>query len=286
MIKTICTSLLFISPIVFSSSQPNAKDDSWRKLDPNKSVVMSLPHGKIIIELATQFSPHTAQRFVELVKSDFYNDEKFYRVIDGFVAQAGPQDGSKKDKKISPINIEDEFSPKHPWSFTRVQDKDMFAPQTGYKDGFAMGYSPGTNKAWLLHCPGVIAMARETAKDTATSHFYFTIGQAPRYLDRIMAVFGRVVYGMEHVQAITRTASIEGSSPIDKSTYTSMIDVSMMSELPKSEQMSLEIQNTESQTFINNLANKRKRENPFFYKELSTNIDICQTPIKTRISRK
>ena len=43
-------------------------------------------------------------------------------------------------------------------------------------------------------------MARGNEADSADGHFYITIGQAPRYLDRIMTIFGRVIYGMEYIQ--------------------------------------------------------------------------------------
>ena len=207
----------------------------------------------------------------------------FTGFIDGFVAQAGPKDGSDKEKQVKALTIEDEFTVTKDFSFTLVQQDDMFAPQTGFKDGFALGYAPAENTAWMLHCPGVIAMARTAEPDTGTSHFYITNGQAPRYLDRIMAVFGRVVHGMDNVQAIKRTSVIEGQEAIDPSAYTPMINVSLMSDLPQSQQIKLQVQNTDSETYIQSLKHRRTRSADFFYKKPPPVLDICQTPVKTRI---
>src|SRR5690606_39743658 len=57
---------------------------------------------------------------------------------------------------------------------------------------------------WLTHCPGIVAMARNNEPDTGSTDFYIVIGQAPRYLDRNLTIFGRVIDGMEVVQRIHR----------------------------------------------------------------------------------
>lgn len=272
---------LFIS--LFTLLGINANENEWRKLDPNNAILLTLPHGKVVIELAPQFSPNHVKQFKTLTKNGHYDGNKFYRVIDGFVAQGGPEDGSTKDKATSSLKIEGDFATDENFSFTLVQNNDLFAEKTGFKDGFALGYNPSENKAWMLHCPGIIAMARENLPDTATSHFYITNGQATRYLDRIMTVFGRVVYGMNHVQAITRTSVIEGDIPVNKENYTPMLSVQLMSDLPTEQQIQLEIKNTEHPNYAKKLVDRKKRENAFFYKKPPPVLDICQTPVGVRI---
>ncbi|GLX78356.1 peptidyl-prolyl cis-trans isomerase [Thalassotalea insulae] len=276
-----CSLVLFASASSFSQTQ----DSQWRKLDPENTVLMTLPQGKVVIELAPQFAPNHVKQFKTLVKKGFYDGEKFYRVIDGFVAQGGPEDASEKDKSVAPLKIEGDFAVDNKWSFTLVQNNDLFAPQTGFKDGFALGYSPKEQKAWLLHCPGVIAMARENEPDTATSHFYIPNGQAPRYLDRIMTVFGRVVYGMNHVQSITRTSVIEGATEVDKKDYTPMVKVQLMTDVPVAQRLNLEVKNTEHPTYAEKLAERKQRDHTFFYKKPPQVLDICQTPVGVRIAQ-
>jgi peptidylprolyl isomerase len=254
----------------------------WRALEPDRTILLTLPQGKVVIELAPQFAPKHVAQFIKLARAGHYNGAKFYRVIDGFVAQGGPKDGSAQDKAVPKLILEGEFDVDKSFNFTPVQTNDMFVEYTGFKDGFALGYDSNEQKAWMLHCPGVIAMARETGADTATSHFYITIGQATRYLDRLMTVFGRVVYGMDHIQAIKRTDVIEGEPPVNENDNTPMITMQLMSDVAESERVNIEVANTNSSDYREQLADRRARENAFFFKKPPPVLDICQTPVKSR----
>lgn len=254
----------------------------WRALDPENTILLTLPQGEVVIELAPQFAPSHVAQFIKLARAGHYNGTKFYRVIDGFVAQGGPKDGSAQDKAVAKLMLEAEFDADKNFNFTPVQTNDMFVEHTGFKDGFALGYDAKEQKAWMLHCPGVIAMARETGADTATSHFYITIGQATRYLDRLMTIFGRVVYGMDHIQAIKRTNVIEGDQPVNEQDYTPMITMQLMSDVAESERINIEVENTNSAAYRKQLADRRARENAFFFKKPPPVLDICQTPVKSR----
>ena len=260
-----------------------ADKTQWRTLDLNNTVLLTLPHGKVVLELAPQFSPHHVEKFSKLVKNNFYDGNKFYRVIDGFVAQAGPKEGSEQDTSIKPIEIESQWITKSDFSYAAVQNKDLFAPKTGFKDSFAIGVDPQKKLAWLTHCPGVLAMARENTADSATSHFYVVIGQAPRYLDRIMTIFGRVVYGMEHMQAIQRTAVIEGEYAVDSRDYTPIISMQLMANVPKAQQILIEVEDTNTDIFTERLKKRRARKNDFFYKKPPPVLDVCQVPIRSRL---
>ena len=236
----------------------------------------------MVIELAPQFSPKHVEQFSALVKKSFYDGTKFYRVIDGFVAQAGPKDGSEKDKSVPVLAIEGEFSIDKNTPFTHVQTGDLFAPKTGFQAGFALA-SDNNSRAWLTHCPGTLAMARGNDADSASSHFYFVIGQAPRYLDKIMTVFGRVVYGMEHIQAVQRTSVIEGEYAVDSRKYTAIISMKLMSDVPKAERIIIEVENTESSAFAERLVKRRARAHEFFYQKPPAVLDVCQVPIRSRL---
>jgi peptidylprolyl isomerase len=276
------TTLFFIS----ASNADNSADSAWRKLALNNTVLLTLPHGKVVIELAPQFSPKNVSQFSDLTKKGFYDSTKFYRVIDGFVAQAGPKDGSKKDLSVPLLAMEADFKVAKDWSYTPVQKQDLFAQQTGFKDGFALAYQASkdesSDKAWLTHCPGTIAMARNNAADTASSHFYFVIGQAPRYLDRIMTIFGRVVYGMQHVQAIQRTEVVEGDYAVEHRDFTNIVSMQLMSDVVEAERIHIEVENTESTMFAERLVKRRARESDFFYKKPPPVLDVCQIPIRSR----
>ena len=70
---------------------------------PQVAIQTSL--GDIVVELDTEKAPETARNFLYYVKSGFYNDTIFHRVIDGFMIQGGDPDGSEKEKtkKRKPI---------------------------------------------------------------------------------------------------------------------------------------------------------------------------------------
>jgi len=276
--------VLFSFVFVSACGADNASDQQWRSLDLQNTALLTLPHGKVVIELAPQFSPKHVEQFSGLVKNSFYDGTKFYRVIDGFVAQAGPKDGSDKDKSVSLLPIEGQFSTGKNWPFTQVQTNDLFASKTGFKAGFALA-SDNNASAWLTHCPGTLAMARSNEADSASSHFYFVIGQAPRYLDKIMTIFGRVVYGMEHIQAIKRTSVVEGEYAVDSREHTSIISFKLMADVPKNERIIIEVENTESTGFSERLIKRRARANEFFYKKPPPVLDVCQVPIRSRLIR-
>ncbi len=273
--------LLFFT-FISACGADNITDKQWRALDLDKTVLLTLPHGKVVIELAPQFAPKHVEQFSSLVKKSFYDGTTFYRVIDGFVAQAGPKEGSEKDKSVPLLAIEGEFLTDKNWSFTPVQSDELFAQQTGFKAGFAMARDD-KSAAWLTHCPGTLAMARGNDADSASSHFYFVIGQAPRYLDRIMTIFGRVVYGMEHIQAIQRTSVIEGEYGVDSREHTLIINMKLMADVPKAERIIIEVENTESTAFAERLVKRRARENEFFYQKPPPVLDACQVPIRSRL---
>lgn len=285
MIKTSIKILVACGTFFFISAcgADNANDALWRKLELTNTVLLTLPHGKVVIELAPQFSPKHVAQFSRLATQGFYDKTKFYRVIDGFVAQAGPKDGSDKDKSVAILSMESEWPTDQKWSFTAVQHQDLFAPETGFKDSFAVASDASEKKAWLTHCPGTLAMARNNEADSASSHFYFVIGQAPRYLDRIMTIFGRVVYGMQHIQAIQRTSVVEGEYAVDHRDFTAITRMQLMSDVPEAERIIIEVENTESAAFAERLVKRRVRKDAFFYKKPPPVLDVCQVPVRSRL---
>jgi len=284
MIYSTIKKLLILLSFVFISAcgADDVTDQQWRALDLNNTVLLTLPHGKVVIELVPQFSPKNVEQFSSLVKKSFYDETKFYRVIDGFVAQAGPKDGSDKDKSVPMLAIEGTFATDKNWSFAQVQSNDLFAKETGFKQGFALAKNTN-DSAWLTHCPGTLALARGNEADSASSHFYFVIGQAPRYLDKIMTIVGRVVYGMEHIQAIQRTSTVEGEYAVDSREHTPIVNMKLMADVPVADRIIIEVENTESSDFAERLVKRRARDNEFFYQKPPPVLDVCQVPIRSRL---
>jgi peptidylprolyl isomerase len=262
-----------------------ADDVIWRQVDPGNLVFIDLFEGEVAVELNPLFAPETVAQFRKLVQERFYDGLSFYRVIDGFVAQGG--DGSDLGELSLVPLIDAEFE-REPWDeieFTSVQKDDLFAPETGFVDGFAVARDVSENKIWLTHCPGVVAMARNDGPDSSRTDFYFVIGQAPRYLDRNMNIFGRVIHGMDVVQRIRRGPAKESGIIQDETASSRIRGMRLASDIPKSERLSAFVTDTNSKNFEKNLKNRRNRKQKFFHNKPPKVLDVCQVPVTGRVTK-
>jgi len=262
-----------------------AEDPTWREVDPQNLVFMDLFEGQVVIELNPTFAPKTVQQFRQLVQDRFYEGLSFYRVIDGFVAQGG--DGSDLGERSNIPLIEAEFE--REWSedfvYMPAQKPDFFAPETGFIDGFAVGRDPDQGTAWLTHCPGVIAMARNDGADSSRTDFYIVIGQAPRYLDRNMNVFGRVIHGMDVVQRVRRGAAADNGIISDDTASSRIRSIRLAGEVPEEERLQAFVLDTSSKGFADLLRDRRERRQRFFHRKPPQVLDVCQVPMAGRVTR-
>jgi peptidylprolyl isomerase len=244
-----------------------------------------LPGGTVTLELNPVFAPKTTAQVRELVRDRFYDGLGFYRVIDGFVAQGGDGSdlGELSDKPTIDAEFERRWDDDLPWLL--AQQPDMFAPQTGFVDGFAVGLDPSANRAWLTHCPGVVAMARNNDKDSSRSDFYIVIGQSPRYLDRNMNVFGRVVDGMDIVQQIKRGPEDNNGIFRDETQITRIRRMRLASEVPENERLNALVVDTNSRGFEDLLESRRDRRQAFFHQHPPEVLDVCQVPLPARVTK-
>jgi peptidylprolyl isomerase len=262
-----------------------ANDNIWRQVDPGNLVFIELIEGEITIELNPLFAPETVKQFRKLVQDRFYDGLSFYRVIDGFVAQGGDGSDLGKLSLVPLIDAEFELDLPEELDFTRVQKNDLFAPETGFIDGFAAARDVSENKVWLTHCPGIVAMARNDGPDSSRTDFYFVIGQAPRYLDRNMNIFGRVIHGMDVVQRIQRGPANENGIIQDETTSSRIRGMQLASEIPKKERLSAFVIDTNSKEFEKTLKNRRNRKQAFFHNKPPKVLDVCQIPMAGRITK-
>ena len=262
-----------------------AEDPTWRQVDPDNLVFMELAEGQVLIELNPRFAPKTVKQFRQLVQDHFYDGLGFYRVIDGFVAQGG--DGSDLGELSDVPLIKAEFE--RPWSdefsFTLAQKPDLFAPETGFIDGVAVARDPGDDKVWLTHCPGIIAMARNDDPDSSRTDFYIVIGQAPRYLDRNMNVFGRVIHGMEVVQQIRRGPVNDNGIIRDDMQASRIRSLRLGSDIPDEDRPAAYVMDTNSPGFADLLRDRRERTHRFFHHPPPPVLDVCQVPMAGRVTK-
>ncbi|MDN3639347.1 peptidylprolyl isomerase [Simiduia curdlanivorans] len=266
-----------VSIAQFSAAQ------SFRAVDQSELLYLHLDTGLVVVELNSVYAPNTVARIKTLAGAGFYNGKSFYRVIDGFVAQGGAGD-DEPDPSHSPLPMEARRMTAPTEDITLVPSPDLFAALTGFKNGFAVGLDTDKRRSWLLHCPGTLGMSRANEPDSATTDFYIVIGQAPRYLDGIMTVFGRVIWGMDKVQQIIR-ADVTGSGiiPADKP-QTHIRWAAIGAALPKAQQLALLVEETQGKAFEDKLSDRLQRPQAFFYEKPPKVLDVCQIPLRVKLA--
>jgi peptidylprolyl isomerase len=260
-------------------------DIPWRELDPQNTVFMEVDGGLVAIELNPIFAPATVEQFKSLTQDRFYDGMPFYRVIDGFVAQGGDGSDLGALSNLPMIDAEFEIDWNDELPFVPVQKPDLFAPETGLSDGFAVARDPASNKAWLTHCPGVVAMARNDDPNSSRTDFYIVIGQAPRYLDRNLNVFGRVVFGMDVVQRIRRGPALDNGIIQDETESSRIRRLRLASDVPEEDRLSTYVMDTGSKAFSKLLKDRRNRKQTFFHQRPPKVLDVCQVPVHGRMTR-
>ena len=257
-------------------------DSDWRDIDLANTLYITLEGGLVVVELAHSFAPRHVNNTKKLVREGIFNDTSFYRVIDGFVAQGGPTELKDVNKpKIGKLTINAEFTldKKIPGIFTPLAGFDGYAAEVGYVDGFAIGRNTQKNKNWLLHCYGAFAMGRANEANSGGTELYIVIGTAQRYLDRNTKVFGRVISGMEHIQALKRSTGLKGAR--DMQGKNKIINISVASDLKAEQLIPLQVMRTDSDSF-KALIKSRKNRNGEWFLYQHNYIDVCSVAVPVR----
>ncbi len=245
----------------------------WRPLAPENLVLIETVHGEIAIELNPDFAPGHAEQFRTLASDGVYDGQYFYRVIDGFVAQGGLKDETVIEGFASLENENDR--PVSDAAFVPLGNGDLFAEEVGHIDGFAVGRSYNFDREWLLHCPGALAMARDTDPDSGGTEFYIVL-DAQRYLDRNLTVFGRVIDGFEYIQKLQRgDRAIESGVIQAPDTGDEIISMTVAADLPQDERPDYQVMISDSPAFEDAKTAKRVRDDEFFYRKPPEILDIC-----------
>ena len=157
----------------------------------NPTATLQTSLGNVEVELFTDQMPITAQNFIDLAKSGFYDGLHFHRVIDGFMIQFGCP-----------------------------HSRDPNSPRAG------TGESPNGNiedehpaEAKLSNEPGTLSMANTGRPNSGGSQFFINTVHN-NYLDWFSPgpskhpVFGKIVGGMDVIKAIETTPTGAGDRPV------------------------------------------------------------------------
>jgi peptidylprolyl isomerase len=265
-----------------------APPTAWRLPDPERLLYMELPQGRVIIELAPQFAPEHVANIIKLARGHFWDNTSIYRAQDNFVVQFGDADGDDPAKAKSlgdaKTHLPAEFHrPAAGLNFTPLPDRDGWAPEVGFVDGFPAARDPKSGLAWPVHCYGTVGAARGNNEDSSTgAELYVAIGQSPRQLDDNLTVVGKVLVGMELLATTRRSAAPAGiyENPAER---TPIKSIRLASDVPKEQRTRMIVLRTDTDVFRDATGARRNRIDDF-YKRSTGHIDICNVPVAVEVA--
>jgi peptidylprolyl isomerase len=259
-----------------------APASAWMTVPAEDLVVMTLADGRQVdYQLAPDFAPVHVANIRQLVRSGYFDGASILRVQDGYVVQWGrPDEDTTAPKGIDPAPpAEYEFAP--PADFRPLPWRDAYAETVGHSMTWPVATDGKT--AWLVHCYGMIGVARDVAPDTGSgTQLYTVIGHAPRHLDRNLAVVGRVINGMEFLTDRPRGTEELGFYK-DDSQRIKIVSAKIAADLPPAERPSFQVLDTGSSTFDAWVQARANRSDAFFVRSAGA-VDICnaQAPVRVR----
>ncbi|MCA1248545.1 peptidylprolyl isomerase [Massilia sp. MS-15] len=260
-----------------------SKPGDWRPLDPDNTLYMDLPTGRVVIELAPAFAPATAANIRALVREQYFDGLAIIRSQDGFVVQWGDANEEQPRPYKAARTVKAEFTApmKSAGAFTPLKDGDVYAPEVGHAGGFPAARDPKSGQAWLVHCYAMIGVARGNEADSGNgSQLYVVTGHSPRQLDRNITVVGRVVSGMPLLSVQPRGLGAAGfyEKPEQRMPIK---QVRLAADLPEAERSRFEVMRTDSATYQAVVEAQRNRGGPW-NKVATGKIDLCNAPIPVR----
>src|SRR5262245_9165079 len=138
----------------------------WRTPDPQNTLYLELPAGRVVIEMAPEFAPHHVANVAALARGSYFDGLAIVRAQDNYVVQWADPDG-KKPVGAAQRTVSAKFERPLRWlTLTRLPDPDSYAPETGFIDGFPVAADPSLGRAWLVHCYGMVGAGRDNDVDS------------------------------------------------------------------------------------------------------------------------
>ena len=271
---------------ILAASQPQ----EWRTLDPENTLYLELPAGRVVMELAPDFAPAHVRNIKILVREKYFDGLSILRAQDNYVVQWGdPNDEDANAKPLGsakpklPPEYTARITPNIP--FTKLPDGDGYAPAVGFSQGFPVGRNTAKGQTWLAHCYGALGVARGNEPSSGNgSGLYVIVGHAPRHLDRNIAVVGRVVQGMDKLSVMPRGTGPLGfyENPEQRTTLKGLV---VAADVPVAERTALEVLRTDSASFAA-VADARRNRLDDWNTVPAGHIELCNVPIPVRAVKK
>ena len=241
------------------TSGPSIPAEAWREAPAENLLVIDTSRGRIIVEMSPQAAPLHVERIRRLAAEGFYDNQRFHRVIDWFMAQTGDPLSRGADRAL--WGEGQSAYPDLTAEFTFRRGPEIAFAPVAHPQGAVIGFmgslpvqtqpdelmaqtGDGKVHAWGLYCPGVAGMARGDANDSANSQF-FIMRQAYPSLDKRYTVWGRAVVGLDVVRSLSFGTDPSGAVAEPDV----MTRVRVASDLPEAERPRVRVLATDSEYF-------------------------------------
>lgn len=277
------TAALFAAVLSLAEMLQASPPADWRPVEPENTLYLEIPSGRVVIELAPAFAPANVAAVRKLVREGYFDGSAIIRSQDNYVVQWARAEDDPKAKAMEAVKVKPEFSRGIDGGlpFTRLGYPDTYAPEVGFSGGFAVARDPRKRQAWLVHCYGSVGVGRGDAADSGNgAELYAVIGQSPRNLDRNITLVGRVLQGIEKLSVMPRGTGPMGfyEKPAE---WTPIRSVRVAADVPAGERLVLEALRTDSKTFRTVVETRANRKEAWFHEPVGR-IGVCNVPLPVR----
>ncbi len=258
-----------------------APASAWRPVAPDNLLLMDLANGAhVAIELAPDFAPVHVANIRTLVRAGWFDGSAVVRVQDNYVVQwAGANEAKPLPTGVVAHPPAEYDRPLAGLTLRLLGSPDAYAARVGHAGGWPVA-SDGT-RAWLAHCYGMVGVGRDMPPDTGSGvELYGVIGQAPRHLDRNIALVGRIVSGIEALSALPRGTGDLGFYT-DPGQRLVIRRIRIAADLPAAERPRYAVMRSDSPAFAAYVDARANRRDAFFMRP-AQGVDLCNAPVPVR----
>jgi cyclophilin family peptidyl-prolyl cis-trans isomerase len=267
-------------PVTVADLLAGSPAADWRVPDPEDTLYMDLARGRVVIELASRVAPLHVANIRALARAHYFDGLAIVRVQDNYVVQWDDPGHHRPVPAGVRAAVEFTAAAGADARFEPLPDRDAYAPQVGFLDGFPAARDPRSHIVWLAHCYGMVGAGRDDPPESDGTEMYAVIGHAPRQLDRNVALMGRVLEGIELLSSLPR-GSGEMGFYVASEAAVPIRSVRIAADVPKAERTPVEVLRTNSATFRAVVDQRRQRHEPWF-KFSPDHIDLCNVPLPVR----
>jgi peptidylprolyl isomerase len=268
-------------PVTVTDLLSATHPQDWRAPDPDNTLYLELRGGRVIIELAPRVAPKHVANIKALARAHYFDGLAIVRVQDNYVVQwADPEHHRPIPAGVSMVAAEFTAAASANQRFEPLPDRDAYATEVGFLDGFPAARDRLSRTVWLAHCYGMVGVGRDDAPESDGAEMYAVIGHAPRQLDRNVALVGRVLKGVELLSSLPRGSGDMGFYAA-KEPLVPIVSMRVASDVPLPERTPIEVLRTDSAGFRALIDQRRNRREDWF-KFNPGHIDICNVPLPVR----